>query len=70
MFLPTPVAFIIVKTGTTTALVFLPGNGEIFVPEIRAAIWAVLNSRAVRPETRQMPILELTPLWTADAFTY
>lgn len=70
MSLPTLVACITVKTGTTTAQSFFPGNGAIFVPEIMAVICTVLNSRAVRPETRQMPILALLPLWIADAFTY
>lgn len=62
MSLPTPVVCIIVKTGTITAQTLLPGNGEIFMPEMRAVIWAALSSRAVRPETRQMPILALLPL--------
>lgn len=59
-----------IKTGTITAQTFLPGNGAIFVSEIKAVMHPALYSRAVRLETRQMPILALLPLWIADAFTY
>lgn len=59
-----------IKTGTITAQTFLPGNGAIFVSEIKAVMHPALNSRAVRLEIRQMPILALLPLWIADAFTY
>lgn len=69
-YVPFDTSSLPIKTGTITAQPFLPGNGAIFVSEIRAVIHTALNSRAVRPETRQMPVLALVPLWIADAFTY
>lgn len=69
-YVPFDTSSLPIKTGTITAQTFLPGNGAIFVSEIRVVMHPALNSRAVRLETRQMPILALLPLWIADAFTY
>lgn len=69
-YVPFDTSSLPIKTGNITVQTFLPGNGAIFVSESGAVIHTALSSRAVRPETRQMPILALLPLWITDAFTY